>query len=115
MSCSPRYSKRTACCKTGRLCYCGRFHHLGDFLLCGISSQVHQATPEFDEIISCADSDFPASGLIAPSVIRRGFLAVLPRKRIIGVIGAIAQDRHHRLLENLSKYLVATCSKKPSD
>ena len=84
----------------------------GDFLLCGISTQVHLATPEFDEVISPNDSDFLASGLIAPSVIRLGFLAVLPRKKIIGAIGTIAQNRHHRLLENLSKYLVASCPKK---
>lgn len=84
----------------------------GDLLLCGISTRVHLATPELDEVISANDSDFPASGLIAQSVIRLGFLAVLPRKKIIGAIGAIAQDRHHRLLDNLSKYLVASCPKK---
>ena len=84
----------------------------GDFLICGISTQVHLAMPGFDEIILPENTDFLASGLVAPSVIRLGFLAVLPRKKIAGSIGAIAQDRHHRLLDNLSKYLIAVCLKK---
>jgi len=79
----------------------------GDFLVCGISTQVHHAVPDFDEVVSHGDSDFGASGLVAPSVIRLGFLAVLPRKAILGSIGAIANDRHRRLLVNLSEYLVA--------
>ena len=46
----------------------------GDFLVCGISTQVHQAVPEFDEVVSRADADFTGSGLLADSVIRLGFL-----------------------------------------
>jgi mRNA interferase MazF len=79
----------------------------GDFLACGISTQVHQAVPEFDEVIAKTDSDFPASGLVADSVIRLGFLAVLPRQRILGSIGRIAVERHAGLLRNLSQYLTA--------
>lgn len=83
----------------------------GDSLVCGISTQLHQAVPGFDEVVSRGDSDFSASGLVAASVIRLGFLAVLPRKNIFGSIGAIANDRHHRLLVNLSEYLVAACQR----
>ena len=79
----------------------------GDFLVCGISSQVHQAVPGFDELILRSESDFGASGLLADSVIRLGFLAVLPRRKILGGIGAINPARHARLLTNLSKHLVA--------
>ena len=79
----------------------------GDFLACGISTQIHQAVPEFDEVISKADSDFTASGLVADSVVRLGFLAVLPRQSILGSIGEIAVERHGHLLRNLSKHLVA--------
>jgi len=83
----------------------------GDYLVCGISAQVHQAVQGFDEVVSRGDSDFGTSGLVAASVIRLGFLAVLPRKEILGSIGAIARERHYRLLVNLSKYLVAACHK----
>jgi len=59
----------------------------GDFLACGVSTQLHQAVPEFDEVITKADPDFPASGLVADSLIRLGFLAVLPHQKILGSIG----------------------------
>jgi mRNA interferase MazF len=86
----------------------------GDFLACGISTQLHQAVPEFDDVISRTDSDFPASGLVADSVIRLGFLAVLPRQRILGSIGKIAAERHARLLRNLGEYLMANLKEAPN-
>ena len=79
----------------------------GDFLVCGISTQLKQAVPAFDEIISTTDHDFVNSGLLAGSVIRLGFLAVLPRQKILGSIGQVAASRHARLLKNLSEHLVA--------
>jgi mRNA interferase MazF len=79
----------------------------GDSLVCGVSTQVQRPAPDFDEFITSQDDDFPASGLIADSLIRLGFLAVLPSKNIIGSIGAISPARHKRLLEKLSAYLIA--------
>ena len=78
----------------------------GDLLVCGVSTQVHQLVSGFDELIIRADADFSTSGLLADSVIRLGFLAVLPRKSILGNIGAISPQRHRRLLHRLSAYLV---------
>ena len=80
----------------------------GDFLACGISTQIHQAVPEFDEIVSKDAPDFPSSGLVAESVIRLGFLAVLRRNKILGSIGHIAAERHARLLASLSRHLVSS-------
>ena len=83
----------------------------GDFLCCGISTQLHQAVPGFDDTIKKTDADFLASGLIADSVVRLGFLAVLARRRILGTIGEIAAERHARLLKRLGKYLTASPDK----
>jgi mRNA interferase MazF len=77
----------------------------GDLLVCGISTQLHHYVSGFDEIITPADVDFVASGLLSASLIRLGFLTVLPRRNIAGSIGSIAQERHRRLLEALSRYL----------
>lgn len=77
-----------------------------DALVCGISTQLQQQVAGFDEIIEQQDSDFSISGLVADSLIRLGFLAVIPRNKIIGNIGSIAAARHKRLLENLSNYLI---------
>ncbi|MBI3799395.1 MAG: type II toxin-antitoxin system PemK/MazF family toxin [Deltaproteobacteria bacterium] len=77
-----------------------------DFLVCGVSTQLHHQVKDFDEIISRADTDFATSGLLSESLIRLGFLAVLPRSRVIGSIGAISSERHRRLLKTLSDYLI---------
>jgi mRNA interferase MazF len=34
-----------------------------------------------------------------------GFLAVLPRRKIIGAIGTISPERHRRLLQTLADFL----------
>jgi len=72
-----------------------------DLLVCGVSTQLHQEVEGFDEIISPSDADYKLSGLLSESLIRLGFLAVLPRKNIAGSIGAISSERHRRLLRTL--------------
>lgn len=62
----------------------------GDYLVCGISSQLHQGLESFDEFIYKIDPDFPETGLLVDSVIRLSFLAVLPKDRILGVIGSVS-------------------------
>lgn len=77
-----------------------------DLLVCGISSQLQQEVKGFDEVISRSDSDFAMSGLKSDSLIRLSFLAVLPRRDIIGSIGSISPERQRRLLKTLSDYLI---------
>ena len=77
-----------------------------DVLVCGISTQLHQEVKGFDEVVELTDSDFKTSGLRAASLIRLGFLAVLPQSAVIGSIGAISHERHKRLLKRLSDYLL---------
>jgi mRNA interferase MazF len=77
----------------------------GDFLVCGVSTQLHQEVAGFDDPIRPGDVDFATSGLKAPSLIRLGFLAVLPTSSLLGAIGSIEEVRHVRLLERLSNHL----------
>lgn len=77
----------------------------GDWLVCGISSQVRQMVPDFDELIDKYDDDFSESGLHTASIIRLGFLATLPEKDLPGTIGSIHPTRHLRLLENLATFI----------
>ncbi len=77
----------------------------GDLLICGISTQLQQYIPDFDEIIRIEDTDFITSGLTKESLIRLAFLSVIRRQEAIGSIGEIGVDRHHRLLLNLSNYI----------
>ena len=78
-----------------------------DWLVCGISTQLHRQVAGFDEIIDRAHPDFVDSGLKAASVIRLGFLAVFPADRILGVIGSISASRHRGLLQRLAAHLTA--------
>ena len=77
-----------------------------DVLVCGVSTQLHREVKGFDEVVQSTDSDFATSGLRRASLIRLGFLAVLPRSAVIGSVGAISSDRHRRLLKRLSDYLI---------
>src|SRR5919199_6266455 len=77
-----------------------------DVLVCGVSTQLRQAAKDFDEVISPSDSDFASSGLKEESLIRLGFLVVVPRNKIAGSIGSISPERHKRLLQRLSEYLI---------
>jgi mRNA interferase MazF len=77
-----------------------------DVLVCGVSTQLRQAAKDFDEVISPSDADFVSSGLIEESLIRLGFMVVIPRAKIAGSIGSVSSERHKRLLQKLSKYLV---------
>jgi mRNA interferase MazF len=84
-----------------------RFPPFGDFLVCGVSTQVQQRVAGFDEIIALGDAEFSASGLKAASLIRLGFLAVLPEPAFLGKIGSLSTDRRRRLLANLCHHLGA--------
>ncbi|MGQ0593545.1 MAG: type II toxin-antitoxin system PemK/MazF family toxin [Gammaproteobacteria bacterium] len=82
-----------------------RMPPFGDLLVCGISTQLHQKAVGFDELIDPRHPDFSTSGLKAPSLIRLGFLAVLPPSSLVGTIGAISPERHRRLLRRLGQHL----------
>ncbi len=77
-----------------------------DALICGISTQLQHEVKGFDEIVRQSDPDFAVSGLVQDSLIRLGFLAVIPRNKILGTIGSISKSRHDRLLQNLGQYLL---------
>src|SRR2546423_2859510 len=73
-----------------------------DFLVCGVSTQLDKQVKGFDDVIEPPDDDFTKSGLRTTSLVRLGFLAVLPSAQIIGTIGSISSTRHQKLLKVLS-------------
>jgi mRNA interferase MazF len=82
-------------------------HAYGDFLVCGLSTQLHQEVPGFDEVIGPDDSDFPSSRLKAVSVIRLGFLAVITKVQAQSAVGHISGERLKRLQTRLANFLLA--------
>jgi mRNA interferase MazF len=80
----------------------------GDWLVCGVSTQTHLRVAGLDESVETSHADFRNSGLKAASLIRLGFLSVLPASQLLGVLGSIAPERHKRLLNNLCRHLTPT-------
>jgi len=76
-----------------------------NLLLCGISTQLHQLEPLWDELIQASDPDFPSSGLHQDSVIRLSYLHATDPNEIRGVIGSIELSRLQDLLRRLSDHL----------
>lgn len=76
-----------------------------DWLICMISSQVHQRIDRFDELIEEDDTDFARSGLKVTSVIRIGRLAVVEGEMLEGRIGTISPERMQRIRRRLAKWI----------
>ncbi len=73
-----------------------------DFLVCGLSTQLHQEIKDFDEIIEPT----PQNRLRQTSLIRLSFLAVVTQEQIRGVLGKISETTHRTLIERLTNYLL---------
>ncbi|NCA89461.1 MAG: type II toxin-antitoxin system PemK/MazF family toxin [Gammaproteobacteria bacterium] len=76
-----------------------------DWLVCMVSSQLHQAETGFDEFLMPQDPDFAGTGLKAPSVLRLSRIAVLDGDLLIGSIGAISNERLSRIRARLAEWL----------
>ena len=82
-----------------------RLPPFGDFLICGISTQLHLLEANWDELIQPSDGDFAGSGLHQPSAIRLSYLYAADATEISGRIGSIDAARLDRLLTRLASHL----------
>jgi len=82
-----------------------KFPPFNDYLVCGISSQIHQFVKGFDELLDFQSPEFEMTGLRESSVIRLGFLSMIEKNKIPGVIGRISNQLLHSLLSRLANYL----------
>jgi len=76
-----------------------------DWLVCMLSTQLHQAVPGFDEVLDENELDFRDSGVKVPSVIRVGRLAVISAELLFGTIGRIGHERLVRIKKALSDWI----------
>jgi len=77
----------------------------GDYLACGISTKLRHLVQDFDEVLLFDDADFKMSGLQFPSLIRLGWLGLVPEEAIEGSFGLVSEERLARLLRRLSEFL----------
>ena len=82
----------------------------GDFqnlLICGISTQLRDLEPDWNELVAVTDVDFNASGLHRTSAVRLSYLYAADPREICGAVGRIADDRLQRLRERLAAHLTS--------
>lgn len=74
------------------------FPPYGDYLVCGISSKLHQNIKEVSFLISEKDSFFKSSGLQTSSIVRLNYIAAIPENIIAGKIGSIPKVIYNTIL-----------------
>mgnify|MGYP002641660280 CR=1 FL=1 len=78
----------------------------GDFLVCGVSSQLRHAIEDFDLVLMPSSSNFQVTGLKVASVFRLTHLAVLPSDRMKRRLGVLSSNYLKMLQTRLSSYLI---------
>jgi mRNA interferase MazF len=87
------------------LMLCKASNRFDDWLVCMVSSQLHQAEPGFDEVVAVSDNDFAATGLKVSSVLRLSRLAVVDGRMITGSLGTIGPTRLATIRRKLSDWI----------
>ena len=77
-----------------------------DWLVCMISSQLHQYDPKLDWLLTPDDIEFGDTGLKVASVFRLSRIAVLDGQLLLGQLGEISHVRLNQLKARLSHWLV---------
>jgi len=81
-------------------------------LICGISTQLDELQPDWDEFIGPEDADFGESGLHRASAIRLSYLSAAHTKELVGVIGRVDAERLRRILTRLVRVLSPAAPKR---
>ena len=74
-------------------------------LICGISTQIQDLQPDWDDKIAPGDADFVRSGLRRTSAIRLSYLYGADSREIMGVIGRVDVVRLNRARKRVADLL----------
>jgi len=77
----------------------------GDYLACGISTQLQQAIRGFDLILSPGSAEFASAGLHTESVVRLGFVGVVPVRNMTRRLGRLSPNTLALLQERLANHI----------
>ena len=83
-------------------------HARDDWLVCMISSRLHQTEPGLDWVLTSEAEEFTASGLKVSSVFRLSCVAVLDGALLLGQMGAVTETRLNDLRRRLSRWISCT-------
>ena len=85
-----------------------------DWLICMISTQLHQELPGLDDVVRETDSDFGRTGLKATSLIRVTRLAIVSASLLHGTIGTLTTDRLQRIRSRLAQWISTETVAEPT-
>jgi mRNA interferase MazF len=74
-------------------------------LICGISTQLRDLQPDWDDTIEPSDADFSQTGLHRKSAVRPSYLYGADSREIAGVIGRVDVARLDRVRLRLAQLL----------
>jgi mRNA interferase MazF len=77
----------------------------GDWLICMVSTQLHQKSEGLDLVLQMKDADFAGTGLKADSLIRISRLAVVEERMFELSLGRLADSRLREARERLIRWL----------
>ena len=77
----------------------------GDWLVCMISTQVHQRIEELELIIADTDPDFPNTGLKKSSLIRVSRIAVVDESIFEGKLGSLSEEAFREIRKRLASWI----------
>ncbi len=76
-----------------------------DWLICMISTKLHQQVAEIDEVIHETDPDFPPTGLKLTSLVRVTRIAVVSAGILHGIIGRVTDHRLNSIRSRLAQWI----------
>ncbi len=83
-------------------------HVQDDWLVCMVSSRLHQAEPALDWVLKPEDDEFADSGLKVASVFRLSRVAVLDGSLLLGRLGTVSEARLIDLRHRLGRWITCT-------
>lgn len=78
-----------------------------DWIVCAVSSQIHQEVVGFDYKILNSDQIFSTTGLKQSSIIRLGMISTVATSSILGIIGNIPATTLDTLKKRLANHIAA--------
>ena len=78
-----------------------------DWIVCAVSTQLHQEVKGFDYLILYSDADFAATGLKQSSLIRLGMISTVSKSSMPGVIGNISATSLQTLKKRLATHIAS--------
>lgn len=78
-----------------------------DWLVCMITTKLHQEIKNLDITINQDDPDYKDSGLKQKSLIRVSRLAVVNKSQLPGILGNVSEDRLKTIKTNLVNWITS--------